>query len=150
MLKLARSAERRRMLTRIFQLIHDYSNIVWTTSLKFSAYVHHMTALIWQKKFGHYLLGKKAAPSSWSKLWKPLATLFVEIFSKRILGGGFRPIWVTQLQKFKIFPQKWHFQIFQVAALSRWLQWFLLLHSHVLLQSTVPHPPHSRFFWCNQ
>ena len=113
------------MLTRIFQLIHDYSKTVWDISLKFSAYVHHMTALIWHKNFGYCLLGKTAAPSIKPKLWKSLAALFVEIFSKKILGGGFRPIWVTQWQEFEIFPQKWRFQIFQVALLSRWLQWFL-------------------------
>ena len=84
-----------------------------------------MTALIWHKNFGYCLLSKTAAPSIKPKLWKSLAALFVEIFSKKILGGGFRPIWVTQWQKFKIFPQKWRFQIFQVALLSRWLQWFL-------------------------
>ena len=84
-----------------------------------------MTALIWHKNFGYCLLGKTAAPSIKPKLWKSLAALFVEIFSKKILGGGFRPIWVTQWQEFEIFPQKWRFQIFQVALLSRWLQWFL-------------------------
>ena len=125
LLKVGVSAERRQMLTRIFQLIHDYSKTVWDNSLKFSAYVHHMTALIWHKNFGHYLLVKKVAPSSKPKLWKPLAALFVEIFSKKILWGGFRPIWVTQWQEFEIFPKKWRFQIFQIAALSRWLQWFL-------------------------
>ena len=84
-----------------------------------------MTALIWHKNFGYCLLGKTAAPSIKPKLWKSLAALFVEIFSKKILWGGFRPIWVTQWQEFEIFPQKWRFQIFQVALLSRWLQWFL-------------------------
>ena len=119
LLKVGGSAERRRMLTRIFQLIHDYSKTVWDISLKFSAYVHHMTALIWHKNFDHCLLGKKAAPSSKPKLWKPLAALFVEIFSKKILGVGFRPIRVTQQQEFEIFPKKRRFQIFWIAAPSR-------------------------------
>ena len=96
LLKVGVSAERRQMLTRIFQLIHDYSKTVWDNSLKFSAYVHHMTALIWHKNFDHCLLSEKAAPSSNQKLWKTLVALFVEIFSKNILGVGFRPIWVTQ------------------------------------------------------
>ena len=96
LLKVGGSAERRRMLTRIFQLIHDYSKTVWDISLKFSAYVHHMTALIWHKNFGHYLLDKKVAPSSKPKHWKPLAALFVETFSNKFFWGGFRPIRVTQ------------------------------------------------------
>ena len=132
LLKVGGSAERRQMLTRIFQLIHDYSKTVWDISLKFSAYVQHMTALIWHKNFGHCLLGKTAAPSIKPKLWKSLAALFVEIFSKKILGGGFRPIWVTQWQEFEIFPQKWRFHIFQLALLFRWLQWFLYYHTSAL------------------
>ena len=119
LLKVGGSAERRRMLTRIYQLIHDYSKMVWDISLKFSAYVHHMTALIWHKNFGHCLLSKKAAPSSKPKLWKPLAAIFVEIFSKKNFGVSFRPIQVTQQQEFEIFLKKWHFQIFSIAAPSK-------------------------------
>ena len=48
-----------------------------------------MTALIEQKIFGHSLIGKTMAPSFKPKLWKPLETLFVEIFSKKKIGGGF-------------------------------------------------------------
>ena len=55
-------------------------------ALKFSAYVHHISTLDWQKFFGHYSISGSAAPPSVPKLPMPLATIFVEIFSKKIFG----------------------------------------------------------------
>ena len=83
--------------------------------------VNHVSPLIWDKNFGHGSIGATAVPSFMLKLWKPLAAAFVEIFSKKFFGGGFRPKWVTQWQEFEIFPKKWRFWIFWVAAESRWI-----------------------------
>ena len=55
-------------------------------ALKFSAYVHHMSALNWQKNLWHYSISVSAAPPRVPKLPTPLATIFVEILKKKIFG----------------------------------------------------------------
>ena len=55
-------------------------------ALKFSAYVHLMSALDWQKKFWHYSISGSVAPPSVPKLPMPLATIFVETFKKNFFG----------------------------------------------------------------
>ena len=64
-------------------------------ALKFSAYAYHMSTLDWQKFFWHYSISGWAAPPSVPKLPMPLATIFVEIFSKKIFWWGSRPISAT-------------------------------------------------------
>ena len=39
-------------------------------ALKFSAFVHHMSALNWQKNFGHYIISVPVAPSQCLKTQK--------------------------------------------------------------------------------
>ena len=72
--------------------MYDYLKIFLDISLKFSAYVHHITALIWYENFGHCLLRKTAVPSIKEKLWNPPEALFVDILSRKIFWRGFRPI----------------------------------------------------------
>ena len=76
--------ELRRMASKIFQLIDNCSRTVWDISLKFSANVHHMTALNWQKNFGHISTLKLAAPSRMPKFWTTVAPVVFEIFSKKV------------------------------------------------------------------
>ena len=71
-------------------------------ALKFSAYVHHMSTLDWQKFFWHYSISGSAAPPSVPKLPMPLATIFVEIFSKKFFWWGSRPISATPWKEFWI------------------------------------------------
>ena len=98
LLKVGGSAERRRMLTTIFQLIYDYSKTIWDISLKFSAHLYHISVLIWHQNFGDCPIGNPATPFIRKKLgtWKTLAAVFFEIFSKKNWGVGFRPKWVIQ------------------------------------------------------
>ena len=49
----------------------------------------------------------------WPKLWRPLATLFVEIFWKEKNWGGFRPFPVTHWKEIWKYWKKWRFEIFQ-------------------------------------
>ena len=56
-------------------------------ALKFSAYVYHMSTLDWQKIFWHCSISGSAAPPSMQKLPMPLATILVEIFSKKNFFG---------------------------------------------------------------
>ena len=71
-----------------FQLNGHNFYINQDIALKFSAFVHHMSALNWQKNFGHYSISVPVAPSSMPKLLTPLATTFVEIsFQKKIWWG---------------------------------------------------------------
>ena len=79
-----------------------------------------MSALNWQKNFGHISTRKSAAPSTMPKFWTTVAPVIFEIFSKKIFWVVFGPIWVTQLKEFKISPKKQCFEIFQVALESRW------------------------------
>ena len=88
-------------------------------ALKFSAFVHHMSALNWQKNFGHYSISVPVAPSSMPKLLTPLATIFVEIFFQKKIWWGFGPIWVTPWKDFLISWKKWRFEIFRTALPSR-------------------------------
>ena len=88
-------------------------------ALKFSAFVHHMSALNWQKNFGYYSISVPVAPSSMPKLLTPLATIFVEIFFQKKIWWGFGPIWVTPRKDFLISWKKWRFEIFQTTVLSR-------------------------------
>ena len=71
-------------------------------ALKFSAYVHNMSALNWQRNFWHYSISRSAAPPSVPKLLMPLATIFVEIFSKKFFWWGSRPISATPWKEFWI------------------------------------------------
>ena len=79
-----------------------------------------MTALNWQKNFGHISTRKSAAPSRMPKFWTTVAPVVFEIFSKKFFWIVFGPIWVTQLKEFKKSPKKWRFEIFQLALESRW------------------------------
>ena len=88
-----------------------------------------MTALNWQKNFGHISTRKSAAPSRMPKFWTTVAPVVFEIFSKKFFWVVFGPIWVTQLKEFKKSPKKRRFEIFQVALESRWKlssSWFLI------------------------
>ena len=71
-------------------------------ALKFSAYVYQMFALDWQKNFWHYSISGSVAPPSVPKLPMPLATIFVETFSKKIFCWGSRPISATPWKEFGI------------------------------------------------
>ena len=82
-----KSTERRPLFTRIYQKISNYSNTIWDISLKFSANVHHMTALNWQKNFGHIPTHKSAAPSRMPKFWTTVVPHIFEIFSKKFFGS---------------------------------------------------------------
>ena len=46
--------------------------------LNFSAFIHHIFGLNWQKNLGHFSISGSVVPSSVQKLLTPLATLFVE------------------------------------------------------------------------
>ena len=72
------SAKRRPTIAKIFQLNSNKSETNKDIGLKFSAFVHHMSGLNWQKNFGHNSINSPVAPSSIQKLWAPLATKFVE------------------------------------------------------------------------
>ena len=54
----------------------------------------------------------------WPKPWMPLATVFVEIFSKEKNWWGSRPIWVTSWKEIAIYFKKWRFEIFHRAKAS--------------------------------
>ena len=68
------------LVTENFQLIDNNFFMNQAIALKFSAFVHHMSALNQQKYFCHYSLPGSVAPPSVPKLPAPLATIFVEIF----------------------------------------------------------------------
>ena len=72
------SAKRRPTIAKIFQLISNKSDTNEDIGLKFSAYVHHMSGLNWQKNISLCSNSGSVAPSSKQKLWPPLATIFVE------------------------------------------------------------------------
>ena len=107
------------MIAKIFPLICNKTGTNEDISLKFSAFVHHMFGLNWQKKFGDCSINSSVAPSSMQKLWAPLATKFVEKKIWKKFWWGFRPIWVTQWKEFLISWKKWCFKIFWTTAPSR-------------------------------
>ena len=76
----------RPLSTKKICLISNNFYINQDIALKFSACVYHMSVLNWQKNFWHYSIYRSAAPPSVPKLPTPLATIFVEIFSKKIFG----------------------------------------------------------------
>ena len=115
----------RPLITQKIQLISNNFYINQDIALKFSAYVYHMSALNWQKNFWHYSIGRSAAPPSVPKLLMPLATIFVEIFSKKFFWWGSRPISATPWKEFWISWKKWRFEIFGTSLPSRQLQWFM-------------------------
>ena len=102
-----------------FQLNGHNFYIDQDIALKFSAFVHHMFALNWQKNFRHYLISVPVAPSSMPKLPTPLATIFVEIFFQKKNWWGFGPIWVTPWKNFLIPWKKCRFEIFRTSLPSR-------------------------------
>ena len=106
-------------VTDDFQLKGNNFFMNQAIALKFSAFVHHMSALNWQKNFGHYSISVPVAPSSMPKLLTPLATIFVEIFFQKKIWWGFGPIWVTPWKDFLISWKKWRFEIFRTSLLSR-------------------------------
>ena len=109
----------RPLITKKNQLISNNFYINQDIALKFSAYVYHMSTLDWQKNFWHYLISVSAAPPSVPKLPMPLATIFVEIFSKKIFWWGSRPISATPWKEFWISLKKWRFEIFGTSLPSR-------------------------------
>ena len=68
----------RRTIARIFQLNGNKSETTQDIDLKFSAFVHHMSGVNWQRDFSHYSISGSVAPSSMQKLWTPPAAIFVE------------------------------------------------------------------------
>ena len=108
----------RPLITKKNQLISNFY-INQDIALKFSAYVYHMSTLDWQKFFWHYSISGSAAPPSVPKLPMPLATIFVEIFSKKFFWWGSRPISATPLKEFWISLKKWRFEIFGMSLPSR-------------------------------
>ena len=111
--------ERRPTFTKNFQLNNDNSKTNQDISLKFSAYVYHVSVVNWSKNFGSCSISWSVAPPSMPKLWMPLATIFVEIFFKKRFWWGSRPIWVAQWKEFQISWKKWCFEILQTTAPSR-------------------------------
>ena len=99
----------RPLITKKNQLISNNFYINQDIALKFSAYVYHMSALNWQRNFWHYSISRSAAPPSVPKLLMPLATIFVEIFSKKFFWWGSRPISATPWKEFWISLKKWRF-----------------------------------------
>ena len=106
-------------IARIFQLNGNKSKTAQDIDLKFSAFVHHMSGVNWQKNFGHCSISRSVAPSSMQKLCTPLATIFVEKNFWKKFWCGFRPIRVTPWKEFLISLKKWRFEIFWTTALSR-------------------------------
>ena len=113
------SYERRRAIARIFQLNDHNSGTAQDIDLKFSAFVHHMSGVNWQKNFSHCSISRSVAPSSMQKLCTPLATIFVEKKIWKKFWCGFRPIRVTPWKEFLISWKKWCFEIFRTSAESR-------------------------------
>ena len=113
------SAKCRPMIAKILQLNSNNSETNKDISLKFSAFVYHMSGLNWQKNFDHYLICVSVAPSSRQKLWAPLATIFVEKKFWKKFWWCFRHIWVTPWKEFLISWKKWCFEIFRTALPSR-------------------------------
>ena len=113
------SPKRRPTIAKIFQLNSNKSGTNGDIGLKFSAFVHHMSGLNWQKNFGHCSISWPVAPSSIQKLCTPLATIFVEKKFWKKSWCGFRPIRVTPWREFLISWKKWRFEIFRTTAESR-------------------------------
>ena len=84
--------------------------------LKLSGFVHHMSALNWQKNLGHCFISQPATAHIGKKLWWPLATVIFEIFWNEKNWGGFRPFPVTHWKEIWKYWKKWHFEIFQKLA----------------------------------
>ena len=68
------------LATTIFHLIGHYSEMSQDIFLKFSAFVHHMPLLNWQKNFGLCSNQPARYGQYWPKFWMPLGSIFVEIF----------------------------------------------------------------------
>ena len=113
------SPQRRPTIAKIFQLNSHKSKTHKDISLKFSAFVYHMSGLNWQKNFDHCSICVSVAPSSRQKLWAPLATIFVEKKFWKKFWWGFRHIWVTPWKEFSISWKRWRFEIFRTALPSR-------------------------------
>ena len=95
-----------------FWLICNNFYINQDIALKFSANVYHMSVLNWQKFFWYYSISGSAAPPNVPMLLMPLATIFVEIFSKEKNWWGFRPYLVTLWRDFEISLKKTAFRNF--------------------------------------
>ena len=117
-LRMADNVIRRPMVAKIFHLNSNKSGTNKDIGLKFSAFVHHMFGVNWQKNFGHYSINRSVAPSSMQKLWAPLATKFVEKKIWKKFWWGFRHIWVTPWKENLISWKKWRFKIFWIVVKS--------------------------------
>ena len=109
----------RQAVAKIFQLNDNKSKTTQDIDLKFSAFVHHMSGVNWQKNFSHCSISRSVAPSSMQKLCTPLATIFVEKNFWKKFWCGFRPIQVTPWKEFLISWKKWRFEILWMSAGSR-------------------------------
>ena len=128
-------------IVRIFQLNGNKFETTQVIDLKFSAYVHHMSGVNWQKKVVITFSGSVAPPSV-QKLWTPLAIRFVEKKFWKKFWRGFRPIRVTPWKEFLISLKKWRFEIFGTSKVSSASgPWPIQLHSRLVkIYYLVPAP----------
>ena len=107
------------LLQKIFSLLTITFFMNQAIALKFSAFVHHMSALNWQKIFWYYSICGSVVPPIVPKPRTPLVTIFVEIFFQKIFWWGSRPTSATPWKESWISWKKWRFEIFPISHPSR-------------------------------